>query len=364
MSPVPLATPSNRLGLDYAREAARLGPPAAPIIDVHAHINGAAAAAIYKRVMDLFGVEQVWSQTQLPQADAVRAVLGDRIRFVAIPDYMSPDPAHAHRQGFLDNIRAWHARGARLVKFWCAPRGRDIGRDIGQPLLLTLDSDWRRKQMDEAAALGMAFMVHIADPDTWFATRYADASAYGTKLSQYEPLERLAREYPVPWLIAHMGGYPEDLSFLTGLLDRHPNLSLDTSATKWMVRELSKHDTPELKAFLGRFRGRILFGSDIVTMDAHLSDDAGPRNMGAQASSEREAFDLYASRYWALRTMFETDYAGESPIADPDLMMVDPTKFDAMSAPLLRGHHLPGNMLRVLYRGAAERFVSSSHQSI
>ncbi|MCA9283138.1 MAG: amidohydrolase family protein, partial [Phycisphaerales bacterium] len=199
---------------------------------------------------------------------------------------------------------------------------------------------------------------HIADPDTWFATKYADASTYGTKLAQYEPLERLADEYPVPWLIAHMGGFPEDLNFLTGLLDRHSNLYLDTSATKWMVRELSKHNSGEFIDFLQRFSGRILFGSDIVTMDAHLSDDTGPRNMGAQASSEHDAFDLYASRYWALRTMFETDYSGESPIADPDLAMVDPANFDAMSAPALRGHALSDDMLRTLYRGAAARFES------
>ena len=351
-------TPSNRLGLDYAAEAARLGAPVVPIIDAHAHINGGRAAAIYRTVMDLFGVAEVWSQTQLVQADDVRGVLGDRIRFVAIPDYMSPDPAHAHRQGFLDNIRAWHAKGARIIKFWCAPRGRDYGREIGEPLLLTLDSAWRRKQMDEAASLGMKFMAHIADPDTWFATKYAVASTYGTKLSQYEPLERLADEYPVPWLIAHMGGFPEDLNFLTGLLDRHPNLYLDTSATKWMVRELSKHESRDLVAFLDRFSGRILFGSDIVTMDSHLSDDAGPRNMGVQASNERDAFDLYASRYWALRTMFETGYSGESPIADPDLMMVDPEKYDAMSAPMLRGHALAGGVLRTLYRDAAAHFAA------
>lgn len=348
----PDATPSNRLGLDYAREAARLGPPVVPIIDAHAHINGGRAATIYRRVMDLFGVESVWSQTQLPQADGVRGVLGDRIRFVAIPDYMSPDPGHAHRQGFLDNIREWHAKGARLVKFWCAPRGREYGREIGEPLLLTLDSVWRRKQMDEAASLGMSFMAHIADPDTWFATKYTDSSFYGTKLSQYEPLERLADEYPVPWLIAHMGGFPEDLSFLTGLLDRHPNLSLDTSATKWMVRELSRHSTSDIIAFFKRFEGRILFGSDIVTMDAHLSEDSGPRNMGVQSSSEREAFDLYASRYWALRTMWETGYDGPSPIADPDLMMVEPEAHDAFSSPRLVGHRVPADLLRTLYREA------------
>ncbi len=352
-------SPSNRLGLDYRDAARRLGAPCVPIIDAHAHINGGRASGLYREVMDLFGVERVWSQSQLTEADAVERVLGDRVRFVAIPDYMASDRAHAHRQGFLDNIRQWHARGARIVKFWCAPRGRDYGREIGEPLLLTLDSPWRRKQMDLAASLGMMFMAHIADPDTWFATKYTDASVYGTKRSQYEALERLTAEYDTPWLIAHMGGWPEDLAFLDGLLSRNPRLHLDTSATKWMVRELSKHPTEALASFLTRHKGRVLFGSDIVTMDAHLTSDPGPRGMGEQASNEAEAFDLYASRYWALRTMFETDYEGESPIADPDLAMVEPSRFDAMSAPALRGHRLPVELLRVLYRGAAEDLLES-----
>ena len=347
----------NRFGLDYRAEARLLGAPVTPIVDGHAHINGGRAAAIYRDAMDAYGVSRVYSQTQLAEADAVRAALGDRIRFVAIPDYMAEDRQHAHTQGYLDAIRAWHDRGARMLKFWCAPRGREFGREAGDASLLTLENPWRRRQMDLAASLGMAFMAHIADPDTWFATKYTDASFYGTKRAQYEPLERLVREYDRPWLIAHMGGWPEDLAFLSGLLERNPNLVLDTSATKWMVRELSRHTREEFSAFLRKFRGRIIFGSDIVTMDAHLTDDAGPRNMGAQARNEREAFDLYASRYWAQRVMLETGYDGESPIADGDLKMVDPERFDAMSAPRLRGFALDREELTALYRTSVEATV-------
>lgn len=79
--------------------------------------------------------------------------------------------------------------------------------------------------------------------------------------------------------------------------------------------------------------------------------------MGDLADSPESAFELYASRYFALRTMFETAYEGESPIADPDLMTVEPGKYDAMSAPRLRGLSLPRELLRVLYAGAAERLV-------
>ena len=75
-----------------------------------------------------------------------------------------------------------------------------------------------------------------------------------------------------------------------------------------------------------------------------------------QASSPSSAFDLYASRYWALRTMLESDYDGPSPIADTDLMMVRPGEHDEWSSPRLRGFCLSPGVLDDLYRGAAERF--------
>ena len=81
--------------------------------------------------------------------------------------------------------------------------------------------------------------------------------------------------------------------------------------------------------------------------------------MGDLADSPEAAWDLYASRYWCLRTMFETDYNGESPVADPDLAMVDPTRHDAMSAPPLRGLGLPRDVLEDLYSNNAVNIFES-----
>lgn len=349
-------TAANRFGVDYVLEAKRLGAPVCPIIDAHAHINGERAAQVYKRVCDLYGVERVYSQTQLAQADAVKAVMGDRISFVAIPEYMHSDKLWAFTEGFVENLDEWHARGARMVKFWGAPRLRDYVEtlDVDPGELLGFDSKWRLRVAERAADLGMMLMVHVADPDTWFSTMYKDSSRYGTKRSQYESLERLLDHTGAPCLAAHMGGWPEDLEFLDGLLDRHPKLILDTSATKWMVREISKHTRADWVTFLRKHAGRILFGSDIVTSDDHLvsTDPDSPAFGNQLANSEDEAFDLYASRYWALRTKYETAYDGESNIADPDLHMVDPEGYTKMDAPRLRGFALEKADLEVLYRGA------------
>ncbi|MFG0285851.1 MAG: amidohydrolase family protein [Phycisphaerales bacterium JB039] len=355
-------TAENRLGLDYRAEATRLGPPPVEIIDVHTHINGARAARVWAEAAQLYGVGRTYSQTQRAEAYAVREVLGERIRFIAIPEYMDPDKQRVHRQGFVDNVRWFHDEmGARMVKFWNAPRFRDFWSSEQDADIFGLESPWKLKVAELATELGMMFMTHVGDPDTWFKTTYADSKKYGTKLEQYAPLERMLQRFPSPWLAAHMAGWPEDLDFISGLLERHDNLYIDTSATKWMVRELSKHPRDALLAFLERWRGRVLFGSDVVTIDEHLrpTDPEEKRFGAALAHSPEQAFELYASRSWALRTMFETDYDGESPIADPDLAMVEPDRYDAMSAPRVVGRFLPSDLLRSLYRDAAAGLVEA-----
>jgi len=364
-------TAANRLGLDYRAEAGRLGVPAGAsgrgIVDSHAHINGARAAELYREVCELYGVTRTYSQTQLAEADRIGEILGDRVRFVAIPEYMATDKKRAFREGFYEGLDEWWAKGARMVKFWTAPRFLDFAEDFSggdASDLWPADAPWRMRIAEKAVGLGMMLMVHVADPDTWFRAKYADAKRYGSKADQWAAMSRFLDAFDVPCLGAHMGGWPEDLGRLTEILERHPKLVLDTSATKWMVRELSAHPREELVAFLRRFEGRILFGSDIVTHDDHLtpSDPNNPKFGNQLANSRGEAFELYASRYWAQRVMWETDYDGESNIADPDLAMVEPERFTEMDGPRLVGRALPGEMLDVLYRSAAEKTLDAWYE--
>lgn len=355
--------PANRFGLDYVAEAQRLGPPVVPVTDVHAHIGGTEAARLYRKAAEAFGIGLTYSMTHLDEIAGVREVLGDRVRFIAVPDHREQDKRFHLGRGYLKRLEAYHAHGVRIAKFWASPRATEYAIEMGDPSFLRLDAPVRMEAMQLASDLGMYFMVHIADPDTWFATRFRDADVFGTKREQYPVLEKLLDQFEQPWIAAHMGGWPEDLEFLAELLERHPNLYLDTSATKWMVRELSKHSRDELVDFYDRFRGRVLFGSDIVTTDEHLSASDDEHEMKQKASSPQEAFDLYASRYWALRTLFETEYDGESPIADPDLAMIDPDRHTDMDAPPLRGKALPDDLLREIYHDAAARLLDPLHDT-
>lgn len=356
-------TAANRLSLDYADEAFLTPALPFPIIDVHSHLSGTRAAEIYKDVAERFGIRLTYSMTDPESAPDVRRVLGDAVRFIVTHDFRATDIRHALTTGFRERIATLRKHGARMVKFWAAPRGVDLGEKAGDASALRIDSPYYRDIMQFTQDSGMMAMVHVADPDTWFATRYADEQRYGSKQEHYERFERVLDEFSMPFIAAHCGGSPEDLKFLTGLLERHDNLYLDTSAAKWVIRELSQHSHDQVHSFFNSWRGRLLFGSDIVVADAHLSNDGAAEEMASKANSEREAFDLYASRYCALRTMFETNYDGESPIADPDLAMVSPETHTPMDAPRLKGRTFDRAMLKSLYHDSAIELLSPYFES-
>lgn len=344
---------SNRINLNYEQEASSFATIPGGIIDIHSHIHGALASKIYAQAADHYGISLTYSMTAIHEVDAVKNALGDRIRFIAIPTFGTKDPKAAFGREFIQNLPIFKLHGAAIAKFWNAPRIYEGSDEPFARSPFRLNSPLRLDAMKAASDLGMIFMAHVADPDTWFATKYRDSTRYGTKRQQYEPFEEVLSRFPVPWIAAHMGGYPEDLDFLSTLLSRHSNLYLDCSATKWIVRELSKHDPARVRDFFSHWRGRLLFGSDIVTRDTHVSNAHNATEMDAKASDESEAYDLYASRYWALRTLLESDYHGESPIADPDLHLVDSANFTPLDAPNLRGCSLDNEALQSLYRTTA-----------
>ncbi len=174
----------------------------------------------------------------------------------------------------------------------------------------------------------MSAIIHVSDPDIWFETRYADSSAYGTKREQYVALETVLTRHPgISFIGAHMAGSPEDLDFAGSLLEKHPNYHVDTSATKWMVRELSKRPE-ETRAFFEKYRDRILFGSDNFVMpgrDTHL----------------------YNTRYWAHQILWESDKQVMSPIHDDDYG----------GKPMIRGTNLPPDILEDIYLNNACRLL-------
>jgi predicted TIM-barrel fold metal-dependent hydrolase len=312
-------SPANRLGLDYRRVMPR--EVQAPILDVHAHVHNVPSVAAFFEAADAYGVTKIVSMTPIDEVDALQAAYPGRLEFIAIPRWRSLTNSTDFQQQWLGDLEAFREKGARRMKFWVAPPMRG---EYGLRLQDAFFSPLIRKGLE----LGFDFMIHVGDPSEWFGNggKYADAKKFGTKNEQYTQLEFLLESVaPHNVIAAHMGGYCEEPAFLQRLLDRYPNLFLDSSATKWVVRAVSRQ--PEaVREFMIRNQDRVLFGSDLVV-------------------AANYDFDHYASRYWAHQTMWETDYRGESPIEDPD----------ADDPPGLAGLALPAAVLRKLYRENAAR---------
>jgi hypothetical protein len=315
-----------------------------PIIDIHAHVFPTASedpkdgprlgagpdasldqAALMLDVAREFGVVKIYSMCLPDDILPLRERFGSAIGFNGPITKKLDDPEDvAYR--LLDR---YLGLGVEMLKFWSAPRGRERG--------LFVDAPWRIEAARRARSAGIRIiMVHVADPDSWFRTTYADTAKYGTKVDQYVGLERMLHEFPdITWIGAHMGGDPEHPDHLEAMLERHPNLYFDTSATKWQVREVSAH-RDAVQALLRRFPERFLFGSDLVTRHNLVRDH-------------------YISRYWAQRTLWESAWEGRSPIADPDFKPTD----GEPPAPPLRGVALPPDVLDQVYYQNAKRLLDT-----
>jgi hypothetical protein len=331
----------NVTGIDYS-ERGHL-TYAGPIIDIHSHVmltrpddpqtgppKGEGPGATLDqaaRMLDVaaeFGIVHTVSMCVPDDIPPLRDRFGDRIGFngnIIKKTIDSPDD-EAYR--LLDRFVEL---GVKIIKFWSAPRGRERG--------LFVDAPWRIEAARRAQAAGIrVMMVHVADPDAWFRTVYADAAKYGTKADQYVGLRRMLEMFPgLTWIGAHMGGDVEHPDHLEALIEQYPNFHLDTSATKWQVREASPR-RDAVRGLISRHPDRFLFGSDLVTRH-HL---------------DREH---YVSRYWCQRTLWESDWQGPSPIADPDYV---PTVGEP-ATPLLHGLVLPPDVLDQVYFRNASRLL-------
>ncbi len=328
----------NVTGIDYAdRGHFRYAGP--PIVDIHTHLMrtrptdppqgppvghgpGAslAQAETMVEVADEFGVGRIVTMCPVDDIAPLRERFGDRLGFNGSIAKKTIDEPDEEAYRLLDRFLE---AGVEMIKFWAAPRGRDRG--------LFVDAPWRIESTKRARAAGIrVIMVHVADPDAWFRTVYADAARFGTKSEQYVGLERLLEMFPdLTWIAAHMGGDSEHPDHLESLLERYPHLRLDTSATKWQVREISPR-REAIRALVCRYPDRFLFGSDLVTRH-HL-----PR-------------EHYVSRYWCQRTLWESSWEGPSPIADPDYSAPE----GQPPTPRLCGLALPPEVIRRVYHANA-----------
>ncbi len=302
--------------LDEARATGFTTPPPrkvrCPIVDVHTHMTEPARDHELVEAARLYGVTRIVAIVSLDQGLKLVRRYPDEIVVAARPIGRDPRGEEPVEDLALGMVHQAHAHDVRIIKFWFAPRIRDH-------LDFLLDSPRLDGIFDAIAEHGMGVLVHVSDPDRWFERKY-DPARYGTKADQYPMLEARLRRYPtIPFLAAHMGGDPEHLDHLAALLTLYPNLYLDTSATKWIVRELGRQ-REAAREFFRRWAERICFGTDQVVL-------------------KEPDLVRYTVRYWVHQMFWETDLECESPITDSD----------SDGPPVLRGLDIPEDVLEQVY---------------
>jgi predicted TIM-barrel fold metal-dependent hydrolase len=332
----------NVTGIDYA-ERSHLRYRG-PIIDFHAHVmitrpgdppnapplgHGPGAsleqAAKMLEVGSEFGIEQTVTMCAADDIMPLRERFGDRLAFNGMINKRTLEESDEEVYRTLEQFLEV---GVKVVKLWSAPRGRERG--------LLVDATWRIEALKRARSAGVRMvMVHVADPDVWFRKQYSDAAKYGSKPDQYVGLERMMQLFPdMIWIGAHMAGDPEHPDHLEALLEKYPYFHIDTSATKWQVREVSPRADAH-RALLMRYPDRFLFGTDLVTRH-HLTREH------------------YVSRYWCQRTLWESTWSGPSPIADADYV----PSAGGGSLPTLQGVGLPDDVVEMVYYLNAHRLLN------
>lgn len=246
-------------------------------IDYHNHLDALEPADVL-RVMDACGIEQIVNIT-MQTGDAALAMIdkfhaADASRFHSI-GWM--DWSEVTRPDFVRRTCDWldrlADRGIKGIKFW-----KDLGLTVrdADGRLLQIDDDRLAPMFDKAAELRIPVMFHTADPDAFFLPidqfneRYEELAAhpdwsfYGSEYSKEQLLDQrdrvIARHPRTTFVCAHVAESSENLSRVTKLLDRCPNVYVDISAR---AAELGRQPYTARDFFL-RYSERIVFGTDLL----------------------------------------------------------------------------------------------------
>jgi predicted TIM-barrel fold metal-dependent hydrolase len=173
-----------------------------------------------------------------------------------------------------ETFSKYKAMGIRGLKFW---KNLGLGIKDSTGRYIPVDDDRLRPVWESAAKYSLIVLIHVADPKAFFTpvdrkNEYYEMlcnqpswSFYGDAFYTFEQLmqqqENLIANSPeTTFVIPHMGSCAEDLAFVGGLLDKYPNMHIDTSAR---INELGRQPYTA-RAFFIKYADRILFGTDFT----------------------------------------------------------------------------------------------------
>jgi predicted TIM-barrel fold metal-dependent hydrolase len=258
--------------------------PRYPVIDAHNHLppspNGdSKPVAALVRTMDEAGVHTVVNLSG-GHGEALKRRLetydlaypGRYATFCNVDWAGVGDDRWAERA--CAQLRLDVASGARGLKVF-----KNLGlehRDTAGQLIMP-DDPRISDVWDQAAALSVPVLIHTADPVAFFRPldganerwdelqRHPEWHFYGGDYPAFDALlaalyRTIASHPNTTFITAHVGCYPENLQFVSDMLDRYPNMCTDISAR---FAELGRVPYSARRWFL-RYADRILYGTDVA----------------------------------------------------------------------------------------------------
>jgi predicted TIM-barrel fold metal-dependent hydrolase len=316
---------------------------------VHAHLGPedlVRAMAIYARngvvgAVNLSGGGGPMLEAQLAAAEPYR---GRVLVFANLSPRRVLEPGWVEAQ--VAQLRRAKALGARGLKIYKA-----LGLGFVDPSGARVRVDDPRLDpiFEECGRLRFPVAIHTGDPKAFFRPptpdneRYEelslnpDWSFWGHDFPTWEALfgefeRRVARHPGTTFIGVHFGNDPEDPARVAALLDRYPNLLVDTAAR---IGEIGRAPPAALRALFLAHQKRILFGTDFSAFGGELV-------LGAPmaGSPTPEDADRFFSLHWRF---FETS----------DRAIPHPTPIQGRWTVDALG--LPDDALHDLYHRNAER---------
>lgn len=247
-------------------------------IDVHTHIAPEAVPHAIE-LMDRYGISAavnlsggVPGRGLEEQLKAASRYPGRIIVFAGL-DWYEPTRGKGYGAKMAASLARARELGAAGVEI---PPGLGIGFRDAQGGLIRIDEPELDPIFEKAAELGMPVAIEAGAPVAfWLApiarneryeelkanpglSLYGEAPPWETLFLQLE--RRIARHLKCTFISVHFGNAAEYPQRVAALLDKYPNLYIDTAGR---IPELGRHPAVEMKTLFSEHADRILFGSDL-----------------------------------------------------------------------------------------------------
>ncbi len=185
---------------------------------------------------------------------------------------------------------------------------------------LAIDDPGLDPLFEKAGELGLPVAIHSGDPKAFWRPAdpknerwdelqaHPEWSFHGLSPADkpwpswealYAAFERRVGRHPkTTFRGVHFGNDPEDPDEVARMLDKYPNLYVDTAAR---VPEIGRHDAAKMRAFFIKYQDRVLFGTDTGVGDSQEEMMYGSTGTAPPTDADERRFFQATTRYFETR---------------------------------------------------------------